>query len=431
MKILLVEPFARIGGHPTANAKYLSQAFADAGSDVTLITFEGVLGDWIEKDARIKHLSALSEAGIFAPMLRSLSYLLRSMPFLSFFSPAFDTFFTFLLTLRQIRRRRYDVVHIVDACRPPLSFLAFASAVKNCNLVHTLYGEQNLLQEGKKFSSALKTGDCLLCLCLLEAKLEGTKLMAAVKKFLYQRAIKRNRIAFTCFSKAEHDTYKDSVFYQKIVCVLPPHRRSPPVLTRQEARQYLGLPKDRKIFLSFGINHPSKSYEVMFQAVQSLPRDFKLLFAGRMLPGGINQNDPGRLAQEYSLIENTIVVDRYIPDEEAPYYFCAADALILSYRKEFLQHSGNMIYACQCNLPVIASASEGGQLGEDVRSYNLGLTFTPDDPHSLQQAILSFLKLGGEEKQAMKKGLQGFASDYSWEQMTKSHLELYQSLLGR
>lgn len=430
MKILLVEPFAHRPSHSRVYPKYMSQALADSGSDVTLITFDGVLDDWTEKDARIKHISVLSKIGIFTPVLRSLSRLLRSVIFLRLFNLAFDTFFTFLLAFGQNRKQRYDVIHILDASMPTLSPFAFALIVKNCSIVCTLHSicEQSDLKDWyKNFGDSLKKRDYSFCRRLLLAKLEDSKFATTMKGFLYRRAIGRNRIAFVCYTKEVQDSYRHSIFYDKVVYV-PDARQKPPVLTQQKARQYLGLPQDEKFLLSFGFNAAQKNYEVIFQAVQSLPKDFKLLFAGEMVYGP--ENDPEQLAEKYGLMDNTIIVDKYIRDEEMPYYFYAADALILSYRKEFLSLSGTLLYAYQCNLPAIAS--DGEHLGKFVRAHNLGLTFIPEDPHSLREAILTFLKLGEGEKQAMKKGISEFvSSDRSWEQMAKGYLDLYQSLSGR
>jgi len=128
------------------------------------------------------------------------------------------------------------------------------------------------------------------------------------------------------------------------------------------------------------------------------------------------------------LVENTIIVDEYIPAEEVPYYFCASDAAIVSYKKVFSSHS-SVLDASQYILPVIAVNT--GTTGGDVRAYNLGLTFIPEDPHSLRKAILSFFELAEEEKQTMKKGLQKFADTFSWEQVAKSHVGIYQSLLEK
>jgi glycosyltransferase involved in cell wall biosynthesis len=151
-----------------------------------------------------------------------------------------------------------------------------------------------------------------------------------------------------------------------------------------------------------------------------------LLFVGKIRPFDAGQNDPRQLARSYDLASKTIIVDEYIPEELISYYFCAADTLIVSYRKDFMSHSSALMDAGQYGLPVIAI--DTGSTGDDVRKYGLGLTFAPDDPMSLREALLSFLKLGDEEKQSMEEGLRRYANTFSWDQVAKSHLGIYRIL---
>ena len=56
MRVLLVEPLGHWGGHFTAHTKHLAQALVNAGVDVTLLTFDGLLGKPTELDAEVKRL---------------------------------------------------------------------------------------------------------------------------------------------------------------------------------------------------------------------------------------------------------------------------------------------------------------------------------------------------------------------------------------
>ena len=40
MRVLLVEPFGHMGGHPTEHTRHLVRVLADAGLDITLLTLE-------------------------------------------------------------------------------------------------------------------------------------------------------------------------------------------------------------------------------------------------------------------------------------------------------------------------------------------------------------------------------------------------------
>lgn len=431
MRILLVEPMGQWEGHPSMRTKYLSYPLADAGCDVTLLTFDGVLGNWTENDTKIKHTSFLSKIGIFAFPFRLLHPLHRFTGVATGVL-AIYTFFTFLLAFRQIRQQRYDVIHVLDGVSFISFYFAFASFLSGCNVVFNLYTplrEQGLEGWYEEFKASLRRRNYGFCGHLLLARLERSRLVTAVNSFLYRKATRKNHIAFVCQAKEIQDLYKHNVIYDKLYCILlgrpKPETRA---LTQQQARQYLGLAMNDRVFLCFGVSHPLKSYEVIFQAVQGLPRNFKLLFAGRILYNDA-KTDPKQLAQKYGWEGNTIITDKYIPEEEMPYYFYAADALILTYSKEFSGESSLLLHGGQYTVPVIAS--DLGLMGEFVRRYNLGLTFAPEDPVSLRQAILSFLSLGEDEKQVFKGSLAEFTSTRSWNDTAKDYLTLYQSLSGK
>lgn len=425
VRILVVEPYAHSVSHAPQYARDVSLALANAGADVTLLTFDGVLG-WRARDSAIECHTVANDVGIFAPLLRLLSRFLH----FTFVLPAPDSFLTILFAAWRQRRHGYDVIHILDDALPTISPFALGALVKNCSIVTTLhnpYRERELVQDWhRKLRKAFKGRDRSMACRLLLARFQEWYPMAALRRFLCKRATERNRLAFVCLSEEERESYAQTLFYERTVCI-PEAKPSSPPLAEHEARQALGLSEDETVFLSFGVNHDWKNYEVIFQAVQDLPAKFKLLFAGRTLLRDARQNDPRRLAQTYGWHENTVIIDRYIPDEEIPLYFCGADALILSYRKEFVGRSGGLRYASQYSVPVIAS--NGGPLGKATRRHDLGLTFTPDDPVSLKETLVAFLRLGQAEKQRMKKNLLAFAC--SPDQMARSYLSLYQSLLNR
>ena len=379
-----------------------------------MVSYQGFLAQ-AEEDTKVKHISVLSRRGPLAACARfghKCLYVFK--PFRSLTS-LLETFFTFWLASLDNKKQRYDAIHVLDASLFPLSFLAFASVIKNNTLVLTVSNPPMKKLRGSSRKETILTG-------LQEARGAGV-----LERFLYHRATRRNHIAFVCHAKQIQESYAGSLIHSKLACIPWGIDRidSKPIV-RDEARAHLDLPPGSKHFLSFGVNHPRKNFEVIFQAVQDLPRDFKLIFAGKIVPEDAPINDPVRFAQKYGWMGNTIIADKFIPDGEMPYYFAAADAIILSYRKDFIGASGVLSHSSTFQLPVIAS--DIGQLGEFVKEYKLGLTFTPEDASSLREAILSFLKLDEEARQTLKRNLAEFATANSWGAVASKHLELYRSL---
>jgi glycosyltransferase involved in cell wall biosynthesis len=428
MKVLVVEPFGHGAGQPSMHCKYLSHALVSAGAEVTLVTFDGFLDNWIERDEKVRHVSLLSRLGILSVLLRLIQRLER-FAILGLFVAVLDTFSTLVLAFRQSKKEGCKLIHVVDATFSPLSTLVFASFVKNYSLVLNIHGASREVSSEtmkEEIRTSLRSHNPLRC-ARLSLWLAYSRLISATEDFLYRRSAVKNRTSFVCYTEQVRESYRHRPFYRRIECITLAVTEICQPLPQQQARQHLNLAQEGTIFLLFGINDISKNYEVLFQAIQNLSQDIRILRAGKTVCNE-PKTDTKRLAEKYGWSKNTIVIDQYIPEEELVYYFSATDALVLSYTKEFLGQSVNLLHGCQFSLPVIAS--DVGQLGEQVKNYKLGLTFIPEDPLSLREAITSFLNLGTGEKLVIKRNLHEFAIANSWEQYTKRYMDIYQALLN-
>ncbi len=428
MRILFVEPFGRHEGHPPIESKRVTDALNEAGVHITLVTFDGIMGDWIETSRIEQHVSVVSRA-------RFLSGLLRLIPRLRFFLltrylvDILETLLSVQLAFRENRRQQYDAIHFLDG--QPVFLFALTSALftRNYNLIINIYFPSlawELRRGFKGFREGLRARDYRYCTHLVLDRLINAKVIALMQRFVYGRSLKRNKFSFICHTNEVKESYKahlGGIFYDKIhvipLGVKPPE---PEVMSQKQARQHLHLPEEAKILLSFGTNHIGKNFNVIFQAVQDMPKTFYLVFAGKPAVGD-NARNPTLLGKKYNWTENTVVVNQFIPEADKPYYFYASDAILLSYVKELVASVSVLNEACQFQLPVIAS--DAGQLGEYVRDYNLGLTFMPENPGSLHQAIISFLNLGEEERLAIRANFHRFASDLPWQEVASKYIVLY------
>jgi len=428
MKVILVEPFGHLAGGFPVYARNMSQLLAETEVQGKLITFCGFSDD---SNIPIDHYTVISRIGFWAKPVNLFLRFLNFIPLLHPLIYPIQTTITFSYALRQGKKQGCDIVHLLDTSTVSFLFLVFAFLVKNRKLVLTFHGvprEYYFKNWWKDFNTSLKTHDYYRCFTILLARLSSSGLIKVLKKILYNRGTRRNALAFVCHAREERETYAQSIFYDKVTYV-PEARPKPLVVTQKEARRYLKLPQEGWIFLCFGINHGHKNYQVIFQAFRGLPKNFKLVFAGKVLNENARSTNPTKLAEENKLAVSTTVINRFITEDEKRYYFCAADALLLSYNRGYSQQSGNLIDACQYGLPVIATDDK--QVGEWVRNYGIGLAFTPEDPISLKQVILSFMDLDENERQEMKKRMLNFGNSVrSWEQMKEGYLNLYKSMLG-
>jgi len=406
MKIMLIEPFGRRISHAPQYVRDTSLALAvvGVGIEIAIVTFDGVMGDWINRENNIEQFSVIPNAKKHISLAKLVSNFLRSVSLIRIFDLPFDTFQTFHLALKVNKKGKYDVIHVLDSSMPLFSFLIFANRQKNNNLVFTLHSDINALSENS---------------------LEKLHFVDFIKKLLFQNAIKKNSIGFICFSNIVRESFESTVYYDKIT-VVPGPRPLPKSYQQEESRKHLGLPQEKRILLCFGINHNWKDYETIFQAEKDLPDDIIILFAGK-IRGNDSKRDPRQLAVKYCVKDKTIIIDEYISEEEVPYYFSAADAVILAYTKGFIAHASSLMDAAQYGVPVIAIDS--GSTGEDVKAWNMGVTFSSEDSVSLRGAILKFVALSEIERQEIKGGLQKYAHTISWEQVANSHVRVYQELL--
>ena len=103
-------------------------------------------------------------------------------------------------------------------------------------------------------------------------------------------------------------------------------------VTRSEARRVLNLADDAIVLLSFGIVRPYKGLEDLIRALPYVVRQeprVKLIVAGEFWEPVSKYQ---RLIAELGLQDHVYIDNRYIPDEEVPYYFAATDYFVASHR---------------------------------------------------------------------------------------------------
>jgi len=151
-----------------------------------------------------------------------------------------------------------------------------------------------------------------------------------------------------------------------------------------EARLKLGLPADIPILLFFGIVREYKGLEDLLAALPLVRQRLEgvvLVVAGEFW----EERQPYEATvRRLGLGDSVVFDDRYIPNEELPLYFCAADALVAPYREA--TGSGAVQLALGFDTPVLASdACLSGEAGPA-----LGRVFPPQAPRAIAGAILSF-----------------------------------------
>lgn len=137
-------------------------------------------------------------------------------------------------------------------------------------------------------------------------------------------------------------------------------------MPQNEAQRALGIAAGQRVLLFFGFIRDYKGLDLLIEAMAALPKDHVLVIAGEPY---------GDMAKYHYAIERLGLRDRvidrirYIPDQEVPLYFSAADAVVLPYRSA--TQSGITAIAQHFQKPVIAT--DVGGLKEFVDDGRTGV----------------------------------------------------------
>ncbi len=187
-------------------------------------------------------------------------------------------------------------------------------------------------------------------------------------------------------------------------------------LPTEEARQKLGLPRDKKIILFFGFIRAYKGLDNLIRAAAFLPDDYCVVIAGEMY---------GDFASYQALIEETQTANRiklfvrYIDDAEVPAFFSAADVCVLPYKSA--TQSGIVQIAFNFNLPVIVT--DVGGLAEMVENGETGLVVSLPTPQELAMKIRYYFENKLEQK--MRPAIAQKRGYFSWAGFAEAVMELY------
>lgn len=368
IKVYLVQPLGMDYGHPSWETSRVAKSLLDKNVDVEIITYQGI---------RDKELPEIREVQAKSP-----SFLPNTE---SIYGTAIASFISTFKALQMAEPE--DIIYVLDG---------FPSVVLT---LFKIFQPENFIW---KVRDTFEMGTPIL----------GT--------WIY----KESKLNFICEAETvEKDLRKVISPESKITTIPNGVPKEEEIVPQKKARDRLDLPENKKILLVFGLAHTGKSYKTIFKALSRMEKkeDYLLLFAGKV--PNKNFNNPRKLSEKTGLAGMTRVFDEYIPEEKLKFYFAAADALILSYRKTFTGASGVVSNACRFQKPVIASRV--GSIKERVEGYSLGLTFKPESPAQLSRKIEKFFSGNPTE---YIKGTRKFSEEYNWSKIGVKYKEFFEEV---
>lgn len=162
----------------------------------------------------------------------------------------------------------------------------------------------------------------------------------------------------------------------------------------------------RRRLLFFGIVRRYKGVDLLLRALARAGPRVSLTVAGEIWHG---RRELLRLISALQLDDRVMLTDRYVPAQDIPGLFAAADALVLPYRSGTA--SQNALIALQFGLPVIASRT--GAIADCVLDGVNGLLCTPGDVDDLASAINKIYQPGTLAR--LRRGVRPPDSEAAWD----------------
>ena len=210
-------------------------------------------------------------------------------------------------------------------------------------------------------------------------------------------------------------------------CVMIPHGSyiglyGPP-RDRAASRVALGLPPNGPVLLNFGTLRPYKNIEQLIDVFATLPQDARgtLLIAG----AAKSQTYAAELCRRAAVVPGVELRATYIPDEDLPTYFAAADLVVLPYRT--LLTSGILLWALSYARPVVAPAF--GPVCELVQEGQTGFLFAPGDDDSLRAALTR--ALAHPDLPVLGTAGLALAQEFSWPKIAARTAHVYRDVAGK
>jgi glycosyltransferase involved in cell wall biosynthesis len=203
--------------------------------------------------------------------------------------------------------------------------------------------------------------------------------------------------------------------------------RGAPPGDRGAARARLGLPPDAGVVLAFGAIRPYKGLSGVIAALPALRRRHpgaRLVIVGPLLAGGEGEY---REAIRLAGVEDAVVFrPGYVPGEEVPGYFAAADVAVFNYRG--ITDSGSLRLACHMGTPVVATAVGG--FSEFLTDGVTGRLVPAGDDAALAAALADVLADPAGARRMAEAAAALARSAWSWADSAKATLALYGAVTG-
>ncbi len=176
---------------------------------------------------------------------------------------------------------------------------------------------------------------------------------------------------------------------------------------------------DAPVVLCFGLMRPYKGLDVLIEAWQGIgtaaaPAELWIAGMPRMDISALQAAAPPGVR----------FVPRFIGDDELPSYFRRADLVVLPYRE--IDQSGVLFTALAFGKPLLLTDVGGFP---EIAATGAARTVPAGDPAALHEALGELLTEPGALAEMADCARAAAAGRYSWEQIARAHMRVYEGLL--
>lgn len=194
------------------------------------------------------------------------------------------------------------------------------------------------------------------------------------------------------------------------------------VVSRAEARRWLGLPADEVVCLVFGALRNNCEIRLLYDGFRLLKNSHKRLLVTGRLRWSSNRIANFFARRRFYAQRNVSLINAFIPSDEVQYYLNAADMLVIPRIGSL--NSGNVALGFTFGKVVIGP--DDGVIGEMLRETG-NPVFVPESPKSLAFALQAGIELSQEN---LGKRNHVFAVEkMHWLTIAAQHVTFYQELL--
>jgi D-inositol-3-phosphate glycosyltransferase len=228
------------------------------------------------------------------------------------------------------------------------------------------------------------------------------------------------------FSKSE--IIKDNPHLSSRIHIVP-HGNYVPFINMQNdkenSRKRLEIPNDKKVLLFFGMIKKVKGLDVLLQALKDVVKenpDVLLLIAGKAWENNFASYQ--RIIDENNLSGYCLLHTKFIPHSDVEHYYCAADLVVLPYKK--IYQSGVLVMTLSYGKPALVS--DLPPLKEVVTDMQTAFLFESENSTLLAEKLNSILLNPEKLEQVRINGEELINTKYDWNQIGRQTKQAYQLL---